>query len=223
VSKEARDRILERLRSATVSEVPARPPSYRAHAKPWSQHDKAASFTAALTALHASPIRTTETEWPAVLRLLLKERGCRTLAYGPGSSIAYTLEREFARDVAIRLAPYDRDIDASKEDVFSTDAAITLACAGIADTGAILVCPTVEEPRLLSLAPDIHVAVLRAEDLYASFDEALRDQSWHEKMPTNLLLIAGPSKTADIEGILVFGAHGPREVVVLLIEPSQDD
>jgi L-lactate dehydrogenase complex protein LldG len=43
-------------------------------------------------------------------------------------------------------------------------------------------------------------------------------QRWHERMPTNALLISGPSKTADIEQTLAYGVHGPKELIVLVIE-----
>lgn len=43
------------------------------------------------------------------------------------------------------------------------------------------------------------------------------EQDWAHHMPTNALLISGPSKTADIQQTLAYGAHGPSELVVLLL------
>jgi L-lactate dehydrogenase complex protein LldG len=45
---------------------------------------------------------------------------------------------------------------------------------------------------------------------------AFTKEGWSNGMPTNALLISGPSKTADIQQTLAYGAHGPRELVVLL-------
>jgi L-lactate dehydrogenase complex protein LldG len=46
----------------------------------------------------------------------------------------------------------------------------------------------------------------------------MRAGRWSEDMPTNLVLVSGPSKTADIELILAFGVHGPKELIVLMVE-----
>ena len=46
----------------------------------------------------------------------------------------------------------------------------------------------------------------------------MKAQNWSSGMPTNALLISGPSKTADIEQTLAYGVHGPKELIVLMIE-----
>ena len=60
----------------------------------------------------------------------------------------------------------------------------------------------------------------------ASFDRGslvvgqniVRHQNWASGMPTNALLVSGPSKTADIEQTLAYGVHGPKELIILVIE-----
>jgi L-lactate dehydrogenase complex protein LldG len=86
----------------------------------------------------------------------------------------------------------------------------------VADTGAVVLWPTPHEPRLMSLVPPVHVAVLDADTIYNSMSEMMAAQNWADGMPTNALLISGPSKTADIEFTLVFGVHGPKELVVII-------
>ena len=54
----------------------------------------------------------------------------------------------------------------------------------------------------MSLVPAVHLAVLKAGKIYQTFSEAIREGRWAEGMPTNALLISGPSKTADIEQTL---------------------
>ena len=88
----------------------------------------------------------------------------------------------------------------------------------IAETGAIVLWPDESEPRLMSLVPPVHIAVLEADKIYNSFCEIMQAEHWPDHMPTNALLISGPSKTADIEMTLAFGVHGPRELIVLVIE-----
>jgi L-lactate dehydrogenase complex protein LldG len=72
------------------------------------------------------------------------------------------------------------------------------------------------EPRTLSLVPPIHFALLDAATIHPTFD-ALVSENWAAGLPTNALLISGPSKTADIQQTLAYGAHGPKELVVLVI------
>ena len=105
-------------------------------------------------------------------------------------------------------------------ELFKVDAALTATIGGIADTGAIILWPTPAEPRLMSLVPPIHIAVLDADRIFGSFAEAMEEQGWRQGMPTNALLISGPSKTADIEFILTYGVHGPKEVILLVRQPA---
>jgi L-lactate dehydrogenase complex protein LldG len=78
--------------------------------------------------------------------------------------------------------------------------------------------PNSDEPRLMSLVPPIHIALLDTAKLYSTFAEAIQAQGWVQHgMPTNALLISGPSKSADIEQTLAYGVHGPKELVVILV------
>ncbi|WP_372396061.1 lactate utilization protein [Azospirillum sp. HJ39] len=118
------------------------------------------------------------------------------------------------------LIPYDRPIEDLKAQLFgSIEAGLTTTRGAIAETGSLILWPTAEEPRTLSLVPHIHVALLRADALYDTFLQAMRAQGWAQAMPTNVLLVSGPSKTADIEQTLAYGVHGPKRLVVLLVRP----
>jgi L-lactate dehydrogenase complex protein LldG len=114
--------------------------------------------------------------------------------------------------------PYDAAVESLKDRIFDVDAAITVAAGAVADTGAIVLRPSAAEPRLMSLVPPLHVAVLRADTVWGSLTEAMQAGEWAEDMPSNLVLVSGPSKTADIELVLAFGVHGPKELVVLIVE-----
>ncbi|HMT91595.1 MAG TPA: LUD domain-containing protein [Thiolinea sp.] len=60
--------------------------------------------------------------------------------------------------------------------------------------------------------------MLDTDKLYTTFAEAVKTQAWLEQgLPTNALLISGPSRSADIAQVLAHGVHGPRELVVVLV------
>ncbi|MCG5241214.1 LutC/YkgG family protein [Azospirillum doebereinerae] len=118
----------------------------------------------------------------------------------------------------VHLIPYDRPVETFKEQLFEgIDAGLTSTLGAIAETGSLILWPSAQEPRLLSLVPHIHVALLRADALYDTFWQAMRDNRWAEGMPTNALLVSGPSKTADIEQTLAYGVHGPKRLIVVVI------
>ena len=118
------------------------------------------------------------------------------------------------------LIPYDRPLEDLKPQLFdSIDAGLTTTRGAIAETGSLILWPTAEEPRTLSLVPHIHIALLRTDALYDTFLQAMREQGWAQAMPTNALLVSGPSKTADIEQTLAYGVHGPKRLVVLVVHP----
>ena len=118
------------------------------------------------------------------------------------------------------LIPYDRPLEDLKSQLFeSIEAGLTTTRGAIAETGSLILWPTADEPRTLSLVPHIHIALLRADALYDTFLQAMREQGWAQAMPTNLLLVSGPSKTADIEQTLAYGVHGPKRLIVLVVHP----
>jgi L-lactate dehydrogenase complex protein LldG len=96
---------------------------------------------------------------------------------------------------------------------------ITAPTLGVADSATLLQLTRPGRPRSTSLLPSIHIALLKREHLVADLSEAyglLRQ----EPQLDSFVFISGPSKTADIEAHMVHGAHGPREVhVVVLAEP----
>lgn len=94
---------------------------------------------------------------------------------------------------------------------------VTGAAAAIAESGTIAVVSGPGRPRLASLLPPVHVAVLREDRLYASLPALLAAHPGLAEQGSNLVLITGPSRTADIEMTLTRGVHGPGEVHVVLL------
>lgn len=216
----ARSRILGRLRTA-LAEAPAAPnPDPPPLAPPeMSREEKIELLTRHMTAVRSEIHRVGADDWPETLKTLLKKRNARSLLIAPETEIGKTVAQawEGGGDPP-RLVTYSEEIETFKETLFQIDAGITGTLGGIAETGALILWPSAEEPRLLSLVPSIHVAVLSADRIYGNFAEAMDAQGWAGQMPTNALLISGPSKTADIELVLAFGVHGPKELIVLIVE-----
>ncbi len=110
----------------------------------------------------------------------------------------------------------DREMSAS----FDADAGVTDVAGAIAEAGSLIYSSAPARGRGLMLAPPVHVAIVRADQIVPDLLDHMRDQRRHKPgdLPAGQCLITGPSKTADIEGVLVTGVHGPGKVVVLLVE-----
>jgi len=74
-----------------------------------------------------------------------------------------------------------------------------------------------EEARLISLLPPIHVAVVSRDRMLSGLDELLSAVPLPADQSSSMVLITGPSRTADIEQILVRGVHGPGEIHVVIV------
>jgi len=90
---------------------------------------------------------------------------------------------------------------------------ITAATGAIAETGTLILSDRDTSCRLGALAPWVHVAVLRPEQIFPDLPAAIASLP----RDPNVIWVTGPSKTADVEGILIEGVHGPgREIALLL-------
>ncbi|GIL15051.1 MAG: hypothetical protein BroJett039_02240 [Chloroflexota bacterium] len=98
------------------------------------------------------------------------------------------------------------------------DAGITGALAGLADSGALALVSQPMQARLVSLLPPMHIALLAASRLYPTMAAFFASQPDVTRRGSNLVFIAGPSRTADIEMTLTRGVHGPKFLRVLLLE-----
>jgi L-lactate dehydrogenase complex protein LldG len=103
--------------------------------------------------------------------------------------------------------------------LYEADAGITDVQAAIAETGSLVCWSGPGRGRGLSLAPPVHIAVVMRSQIVPDLIDYWPRHST-EPLPANIVLITGPSKTADIEGVLVTGVHGPREVHILLVEDA---
>ena len=212
----ARERILERLRSARAVAAPAHEPAAPKElsgvsplaAKSWPPPERLVRLRHCMEAVRAEFLEATADTWPAVVRAALRDAGARTLMAGAGGPLAAALAVSSADGAAPKLLLYDRPIEEIKPTLFAeVDAGITTCLGGIAETGGLVLCPSGSEPRLLSLVPPIHVVLLDPARIWDTLWHAVRDLGWAAGMPPNAVVISGPSKTADIEQTLAYGVH----------------
>jgi L-lactate dehydrogenase complex protein LldG len=90
--------------------------------------------------------------------------------------------------------------------------------AGIAETGTLMLPSGAARPVLNNLLPDHAIVLLRAANIVASYEDAFDLLRAEGGLPRNVMLVAGPSRSADIEQVLELGAHGPRRLHVLIID-----
>lgn len=98
--------------------------------------------------------------------------------------------------------------------------ALSRAVAGIAESGTLVLASGPDNPATLNYLPEVHIVVLQAMTLKANMEAGLaqaRQSSGPRGMPRTLALVSGASRTADVGGKLVQGAHGPRRLAVILV------
>ncbi len=220
MSKQSREQIFARLAAGSrqASTPPAMPNTIPE--KIYDRTEKIERLKTLMEAMRTEVHITDASSWIQQLGSILRQRELKSLVYPPQTALGEALEKHRESDAGglPQLIPYETEIEDFKAKLFTIDAGITTVAGAIADPGALILWPTDKEPRLMSLVPSVHIAVLEADSIYSSFLEAMQAGKWSTKMPTNVVLISGPSKTADIEMTLAFGVHGPRELIVLIVE-----
>jgi L-lactate dehydrogenase complex protein LldG len=94
------------------------------------------------------------------------------------------------------------------------------AAAAVAETGTLVLAAGADNPVTLGFLPDTSIVVVEEKDLIGGYEgawERIRSRYGQGAMPRTVNFISGPSRTADIGGQLVMGAHGPRRLAVILV------
>jgi L-lactate dehydrogenase complex protein LldG len=183
----------------------------------WTLDERIQRFTERMQAVRAEIHHASATTWLETLAHICQQKGLNNLLYAPNTALGQQITSQAERFP--KALNYAQPIETWKHELFyQVDAAFTSTHGGIAETGSLILMPNQDEPRLMSLVPPIHIALLDRTQLYSTFAEAMQAQGWVKNgMPTNALLISGPSKSADIEQTLAYGVHGPKELVVILV------
>ncbi len=102
----------------------------------------------------------------------------------------------------------------------SDTAALSRATVGIAETGSLVLLSGRDNPTTLNFMPEAHIVVLRASDIVGDLETAwgrLRHIAGRGRLPRNVNLITGPSRSGDIQQTMLMGAHGPRDLHILVV------
>jgi L-lactate dehydrogenase complex protein LldG len=210
----SREAILERIRLALgrTPEAPAPAiPETLLGFPPMEMEQRITRFTAALEALGGR-----------VLRASSPSEAAEMIAEITAGADAVASEASFLRACGIDCLPGVRSDFSNAEEYRASRAeaafGITSADYALAETGSLVLLSGREESRLVSLLPPAHIAVLPLNRLLTNLNELLTLLPHPAELTSAMVIVTGPSRTADIEQILVRGVHGPGEITVILVD-----
>ena len=119
------------------------------------------------------------------------------------------------------FTPPQRLTSGSEKKTIDSYVGITSPSWGVADSATIVQLTLPGQPRSTSLVPSIHIGVIRIENILADLSE-LYARLRQNPPSSSAVFITGPSKTGDIEAHLVFGAHGPKIMHIVVIDEQMD-
>jgi L-lactate dehydrogenase complex protein LldG len=119
------------------------------------------------------------------------------------------------RQLDVKVGPSDgRDL-----------AGLSHGFAGVAETGTLALVSGSDNPTTLNFLPEHHLVVIDATDVAGDYEtvfERLRASYGKGEMPRTVNLITGPSRSGDIEQTILLGAHGPRNLHILIVGEASD-
>jgi L-lactate dehydrogenase complex protein LldG len=208
-----RDHILHRIRTAlgrSAGQAVADPPPVRLVIPEVDRESRVRSFTARLEALAGK-----------VYHVATKEEARALVAAAAEGKSAVASNAPFLAECGIAGLPGVEsgitDRDCLQQRCAMADVGITSADYALADTGTLVMLSSAQEARLVSLLPPAHIAVVPLERMLTGLDELFTLLPQPAEQTSSLVLITGPSRTADIEQILVRGVHGPGQITVILV------
>jgi len=207
----AKQEILERIRQASdaaadrAAEYAAIPRGYRREGS-MSPEARLELFAARLHDYGASVYRCSATQIAGAVAQALTTRGRTVMVIPHGVPASWLPEGfEFAEDHGLSYAALDE-----------SNGVLTGCEAAVAFTGTIILRHGPGQARrAVTLVPDYHLCVVRAEQVVETLPEAIRRMEEFRRAP--LTTISGPSATSDIEMTRVKGVHGPRTLDVVLV------
>lgn len=173
------------------------------------EKDKIAEYKRAQIANRAELVECSKDAIPQVVNEILQKEEVQSILVPKNLSHL---------ELGAKKVAYDKPMEELKDELFSTDCAILEANYGVSNLGIVCVVSSPEQPRLLSLITRCCVILLDKQKILGNMTEvfvSIKEQ-YPQALPSNILFIAGPSRTADIELQVVFGVHGPQRTYVVL-------
>ena len=209
----AREDVLGRIRTAlgAGTDVPDVPRDYHGAGAGAAAGDPAvvARFCERAAEYRATVRRVGAANVADAVAAALAEHGARRVAVSPGAPPSGD---------AVERVPDDPPL--SPRDLDALDGVLTGCAAAIAETGTVVLDGGARSGRrLLTLVPDLHVCVVEAADVHDGVPDAIAALAGAAAEGRPLTLVSGPSATSDIELERVEGVHGPRTLVILVVEP----
>lgn len=213
----AREAILARIRAATAGRASPQALERRLREHPRGPHPRwregrVERFEERMRAAAATVARVDSAQAlvEAVLDYLADQGPDTTLVLAPHPSL--------------QTLPWPRQAPIEQRPLTPDDAAaMSVAYAGVAETGSLVLLSDPHTPTRYNFLPDTFICLIRAQDLVERLDDLwARLRTEGRSMPRTLNLVTGPSRTADVEQTVQLGAHGPRRLLVCLREDPVD-
>ena len=209
----SRDNILHRVRTAlgrSAGQAVADPPPVRIRIPDVDMERRISTMFARIEALAGTTHRAAT---PADARAFV--------AAAIEGQTAVASNAPFLAECGIAALPGVRSGVTDREELralcATADVGITSADYVLADTGSLVMLASPREARLVSLLPPAHIAVVPRERILTGLDELFTILPNPAEVTSSMVLITGPSRTADIEQILVRGVHGPGRITVVVV------
>jgi L-lactate dehydrogenase complex protein LldG len=181
-----------------------------------SDADLAERFTVEATAAGCVVHRAADANWIATVAAILGGLPAKLVVVEPQPGSALTAERAAALAGTLQAAGCTATARRDDDTLFKCDAAVTGVVAAITETGTLVCTSGSAAARGATLIPPVHIALVDRTQLVGDLFDYF-DRLGGTELPANVNMITGPSKTADIEGILVTGVHGPGVVHIVLL------
>ena len=209
----ARDHILHRIRTAlgrSAGQAVADPPPVRIRVPEVDMESRIASVRFRVEALAG------KTHRAATLA-----EACAFVEDAVAGKTAVTSNAPFLAECGITGLPGVRSGVTDREELRQLCATvyvgITSADYVLADTGTLVMIASPQDARMVSLLPPTHIAVVPVDRILTGLDELFTVLPRPAEQSSSMVLITGPSRTADIEQILVRGVHGPGQITVVIV------
>jgi L-lactate dehydrogenase complex protein LldG len=210
MSQQARENILGKIRKALEKpgDKPIPKPDFSASVYAHSNQDATVTFAETFI-LNKGEFFFCESraDFLAHLSLFMQKKGLREI---------YVWENELMHLLTEAEVPFRTD----DSRFLNAEAGVTLCEALVARTGSIIVSSKQTAGRRLGIYPPVHIVVAYTSQLVNDIKDGLQlvQDKYGDRLPSMISMISGPSRTADIEKTLVLGAHGPKELILFLVE-----